>query len=180
MLFIIMQQVQPAICMQLMLSQQAWIMLQQFLSPLVQVMQQPSAVISHLHMPIIRLQQNIVMPFIMQQQLHIPPAIIVHRFWSMPRDVSSSHMQLIFMPPAHFSNFIVQRGTIIMFMPMGIPPVAGIVPADMRPIPMSDMPIIPRSIIIRVIFAAPAPIRPPMYISRSCRQPFACTSLSTR
>jgi hypothetical protein len=49
-------------------------------SPLVHVMQTPFAVISHLHMPIIRLQQQTIMPFIMQQQLHMPPIIVVHRF----------------------------------------------------------------------------------------------------
>ena len=66
--FIITQQVQPAFIMAVMQSQQAWIMSQQALSPLVQVMQQPSSVISHLHMPMVRLQQQTIMPFIMQQQ----------------------------------------------------------------------------------------------------------------
>jgi hypothetical protein len=32
----------------------------------VQVMQQPSSVASHLHIPIVRLQQHIIMPFMMQ------------------------------------------------------------------------------------------------------------------
>jgi hypothetical protein len=80
MLFIMTQQVQPAFIMADMQSQQAWIMVQQALSPLVQVMETPSSVISHLHMPIIRLQEHTVMPFIMQQQEHNPPASMVQRF----------------------------------------------------------------------------------------------------
>ena len=64
-------------------SQQAWIISQHLLSPLVQVMQTPSSVISHLHMPIVRLQQQTIMPFIIMQQLHMPPAIIVQRFCIM-------------------------------------------------------------------------------------------------
>ena len=78
--FIIMQQVQPAFIMAAMQSQHAWIMAQQSLSPLVQVIVQPFSVISHLHMPIIRLQQQAIIPFIIMQQLHMPPAIIVQRF----------------------------------------------------------------------------------------------------
>ena len=122
MLFIIMQQVQPAFIMAVMQSQQAWIMAQQSVSPLVQVMRTPSSVISHLHMPIVRLQQQTIMPFIIMQQLHMPPAIIVQRFCIMPADILSSQVQVIFMPPVHFSIVIVQRGTIIMFVPAGIVP----------------------------------------------------------
>ena len=120
-------------------SQQPWIMSQQALSPLVQVTQQPSLVISTLHAPMVRLQQHTVMPFIMQQTLHMPPAIMVQRFCIIVQAVGSSQAQVIFIPPAHFSIFIVQRGTMSMFgivagMPIGIPmPVGiGIVP----PIPV--------------------------------------------
>ena len=42
-------------------------MAQQSLSPLVQVMRTPISVASHLHMAIVRLQQQAVIPFIMQQ-----------------------------------------------------------------------------------------------------------------
>ena len=84
MLFIITQQVQPAFIMAVMQSQQAWIMAQQFASPLVQVIVTPSSVISHLHMPMVRLQQQTIMPFIITQQLHMPPASIVQRFCIMP------------------------------------------------------------------------------------------------
>lgn len=122
-----MQQVQPAFMQAAMQSQQPWIMSQQALSPLVQVTQQPSLVISTLHAPIVRLQQHTVMPFIMQHTLHMPPAIMVQRFCIMAQAVGSSQVQVIFIPPAHFSTFMVQRGTITMFgvavvgAPIGIP-----------------------------------------------------------
>ena len=144
--FIITQQVQPAFIMAVQQSQQAWIMAQHSLSPLVQVMQQPFSVISHLHMPIIRLQQQAIMPFIIMQQLHMPPAIIVQRFCIMLADIASSQVQVIFMPPGHFSIFIVQRGTIIMFMPAGhgrVLPIVGM--------PMPVMLIPARSIILVII-----------------------------
>ena len=60
--------------MQVMQSQQAWIMLSQLLSPLVQVTQTPISVASHLHMPIIRLQQQAIMPFIIMQ--HMQPLLM--------------------------------------------------------------------------------------------------------
>ncbi|QJW97179.1 hypothetical protein FTUN_4744 [Frigoriglobus tundricola] len=120
---IIMQQVQPAFMQPMMQSQHAWIMSPHILSPLVQVTQHPVAVISHLHMPIVMLQQHTIMPFIVQHMLHIPPAIMPHRFCIMVHAAGSSHEHVIFIPPAHFSTFIVQRGTITMFgaMPVGIP-----------------------------------------------------------
>jgi hypothetical protein len=72
-LFIITQQVQPSLSMHEMQSQQAWIISQHFGSPLVQVMHTPLSVMSHLHMPIVRLQQQTIMPFIIMQQETIPP-----------------------------------------------------------------------------------------------------------
>jgi hypothetical protein len=90
-------------------------------SPLVQVTQTPSLVDSHLHIPIVRLQQQTIMPFIMQQTLHMPPASMAQRFWTMPQECLSSHEQVIFMPPVHFSTLIVQRGTIIQLAAVGIP-----------------------------------------------------------
>jgi hypothetical protein len=92
-------------------SQQAWIISQQALSPLLQVMQTPSLVHSTVQMPIARLHWQTQMPFIVQQQLHIPSQSILQRFCSVPHETSSSHEHLIFMPPWHFSTFIVQRGT---------------------------------------------------------------------
>jgi len=70
------QQVQPAFMQAIMHSQQPWIIASHILSPLVQVMTQPEPVISILHMPQARLQQQTIMPFIMQQTLHMPPAVI--------------------------------------------------------------------------------------------------------
>jgi hypothetical protein len=74
------------------------------------------------------LQQQTIMPFIMQQQLQRPPAIMVQRFCSMPAETLSSQAQTIFIPPVHFSKVIVHRGTIIMFMPADVPPGAPIIP----------------------------------------------------
>jgi hypothetical protein len=147
-LFIITQQVQPAFIMVLMQSQQAWIISQHLASPLVQVRQQPLAVMSHLHMPIVRLQQQTIMPFIITQQLHMPPASIEHRFCIMLHAVLSSQLQVIFMPPVHFSNFMVQRGTIIMFMVAGMPIVA--------PMPAVPMPMAFRSIIMAAFIVPPS------------------------
>jgi hypothetical protein len=102
----------------------------------------------------VRLQQQTIIPFIMQQQLHSPPVIMVHRFCSMPAETLSSQAQTILMPPLHFSNVMVQRGTIIMFAPAGV--VAGVpiippAPAMVTP----GMPIAGRSIIIAVDISAP-------------------------
>ena len=152
--FIMTQQVQPAFIMEVQQSQQAWIMAQQAASPLVQVMQTPLSVISHLHMAIVRLQQQAIIPFIMQQQEHIPPAIMVQRFWIIAADAASSQTQVIIMPPAHFSIVMVQRGTII------IEP-AGIVEGDpivIVPVlePLIPMPIrLARSIIMALVMFMP-------------------------
>jgi hypothetical protein len=132
---IVMQQVQPAFIMETMHSQHAWIIAQQSLSPLVQVIVQPFSVISHLHRPIIRLQQQTIIPFIITQQLHMPPAIIVQRLCNMPADTASSQVHVIFIPPLYFSTFIVHRGTIIMFAPAGIGLLVPIMPGLM-PMPM--------------------------------------------
>ena len=106
------QQVQPAAIMVLMQSQHAWIILQHSASPEVQVIMQPSLVISHLHRPMVRVQQQTIMPFIMQQHEHMPPWSIMHRFCIMLQAIGSSQVQVIFIPPCTFSIFIVQRGTI--------------------------------------------------------------------
>ena len=124
MLFMQRQQVQPAAHMAIMQSQQAWIIEQQAGSPLVQVMQTPSSVISHLHMPIVMLQQQTIMPFIIMQQLHMPPWSIEQRFCTMLQAILSSHEQVIFMPPVIFSILKVQRGTISQ-LALGIAPEIG-------------------------------------------------------
>jgi hypothetical protein len=134
MLFIMMQQVQPACIMALMASQHAWIIAPHSLSPEVQVMQTPSLVISHLHMPMVRLQVQTIMPFIMQQQLHMEPAMLMHRFWITPQAILSVVLHRIFMPPVHFSIFTVQRGTIMQFMPGALPGIMDPMPAGMLPV----------------------------------------------
>jgi len=103
-------------------------MSQQALSPLMQVTQTPSVVISHMHMPMVRLQQQTMAPFIMQQRLHFELAIIEQRFCSMLQAILSSHEQVIFIPPVHFSSFILQRGIII-------PVIAGLMVGIVVPIP---------------------------------------------
>ena len=148
MLFMQRQQVQPALHIAIMHSQQAWIIAQHWSSPLVQVMQMPSSVISHLHMPIIMLQQQTIMPFIIMQQLHMPPAIMVQRFCIIVADILSSHLHVIFMPPLHFSIFIVQRGTIIHCGGIGMVAVPPIAPGAMEPIPVI---MLLRSIIIALV-----------------------------
>ena len=110
---------QPAFMQAVMQSQQAWIMAQQSSSPLVQVMQTPIFVSVHSHLHIDMLHWHIIMPFIMQQQLHMPPAIILHMFCNVAAATSSSQVQVIFMPPVHFSIFIVQRGTMHICMAPG-------------------------------------------------------------
>jgi hypothetical protein len=78
------------------------------------------------------------MPFMTQQQLSIPPAIMVQRFCSMVAETLSSHAQVTCMPPAHFAKVIVHRGTIIMFMPGAVGAWAPTVPVD----PIIGMPVI--------------------------------------
>jgi hypothetical protein len=146
-LFISTQQVQPAFIWQARQSQQAWIISQHLGSPLVQVMHTPSLVMSHLHMPMVRLQQKTTMPFIMQQQLHMPPASMVHRFCTMLQATLSSQEQVIFMPPEHFSTLNVQRGTIIQLLPTGMPVGAPTAPVPMPGTPMPGIAIPVRSII---------------------------------
>jgi hypothetical protein len=140
--FIITQQVQPAFIMADMQSQQAAIIAAHALSPLVQVIVQPSSVVSQWHMPITRLQQQATMPLYCMQQEHMPPASMVQRFCIIATAILSSLVQTIFMPPGHFDIATVHRGTIIMFMP--VEPVDGIpmVPMPWVPIPMPGLSII--------------------------------------
>lgn len=70
------QHMQPFAIIAIMVSQQAWIILQQASSPEVQVMHIPDSVISHLHIPMVRLQVIMAAPFIIIQQLIMPPLII--------------------------------------------------------------------------------------------------------
>jgi hypothetical protein len=147
---IITQQVQPALRQAAMQSQQPWIIAMHPASPLVHVMMQPSLVMSHLHIPIIRLHVQQVMPFIMQVHEHMPPASMVQRFCIMARATASSHTQVIFMPPCIFSMVILQRGTIIMLGAIGVVAMPGIGEPPM-PMPGIPMPIPDRSIIIVLV-----------------------------
>ena len=166
--FIIMQHVQPASIIIRMQSQHAPIMAAAALSPLVQVMATPMSVISILHVPIIMLHWQHVIPFIIMANEHIPPCVIMHRLWSMAADALSSHAQVIRIPPSIFSNVMRQRGVIIPIMPGAI--MAGIpampVPIDMpgiMPAPIVDIPgiIIPRSVVIMFI-GIPCPASGPL------------------
>src|SRR4029078_4904917 len=91
--------------------QHAWIMAWQALSPLVQLMQQPSFVYSHLQIPTVtvRVQQQVALQ--VQAQLHRLSDSMGQRFCSVPRATSSSQRQWILQPFEVFSNSTVQRGT---------------------------------------------------------------------
>jgi hypothetical protein len=110
-------------------------MAQQSLSPLVQESTTPLAVFSHLQMPMVRLQQQTIIPFIIMQQEHMPPAIIVQRFCTIAAAVLSSHEQTIRMPPWHFSILMVQCGTIIGLISGVVPGIGVPMPAG-RAMPM--------------------------------------------
>src|SRR5579884_594948 len=132
-------------------SQQAWIISALLGSPLVQVTTTPFLVMSHLHMPMEKLQQQTVIPFIIMQQLHRPPCSMLHRLCIMLAANGSSVEQVIFMPPLTRSILTVQRGTIIMPVPEGM--VAGMPMLGMA-VPCMPIPGIPtpvRSIIIMFI-----------------------------
>jgi hypothetical protein len=147
MLFIMTQQVQPACIIDIMQSQQDWIIWQHLGSPELHMILQPLSVISQLHMPMVRLQQQTGMPFIIMQQLTIEPVSIEQRFLTMLAAMASSQVHMIVMPVLVFSIFMVQRGTIIMFgiMPPAVPP---IVP---MPVVMPGIAIPVRSIIIMLM-----------------------------
>jgi hypothetical protein len=94
-------------------SQQPCSILQHSASPLVQVIHTPLGVLSHLHIPIVKLQQQHTRPFIKQQHEHMPPASIEQRFCTMLHAVASSQTQFSLSPSLHFSTLSVQRGTIM-------------------------------------------------------------------
>lgn len=122
---------QPAFMQAIMQSQQAWHMAQHSSSPLVQVKHTPIFVSVHSHLHIDMQHWQTVIPFIMQQQLHMLPASILHIFCKVAAVISSSHVQVILKPPLHFSNFIVQRGTMHICMALGI--ADGIAPPGIEP-----------------------------------------------
>ncbi len=141
---------QPALARPAQQSQQHWIMSQQVLSPLVQVTLQPVFVISTLQTPQVRLQVHTGTPFMVKQQETIPPWSIVQRFCTVAQAVVSSQLQVIVIPPVHFSNLKVHRGTMTIDPPdtgvmLGIPVIV--------PIPGIPMPV--RSINMAVVIGSP-------------------------
>lgn len=68
-------------------------MSQQALSPLVQLIQTPSLVHSHLQRPQHRLQAQHWMPLQVQQQLQVPAASELQRFCNVAQLTASSHLQ---------------------------------------------------------------------------------------
>jgi hypothetical protein len=102
-------------------------------------MHTPSLVMSHLHIPMVRLHEQTIIPFIIMLQLHMPPASILQRFCIMLQAILSSQEHMIFIPPLHFSILTVQRGTMSQFMTCGI---AVGVPVIGAPIPGILMPCI--------------------------------------
>jgi hypothetical protein len=122
---------QPAFMQAAMQSQHAWHIAQQSSSPLVQVKHTPSLVSVHSHLHMVKQQLQHMMPFIMQQQLHMLPASILHMFCSVAAATSSSQVQVILTPPLHFSIFIVHRGT--MHICMGPGATAGMAPPAIDP-----------------------------------------------
>jgi hypothetical protein len=109
-----MQQSQPAFEQAQMQLQHASIRLQQFLSLLVQVKQTPflTAVHSHSHMH--RSHWQTTLPFEVQQKLILPPDRTLHDSCNVAALCSSLQMQMNFIPPLHFSTFIVQQGTLLL------------------------------------------------------------------
>jgi hypothetical protein len=132
---------------------------------------------SHLHKPIVRLQQQTVIPFTIMQHVHMPPANIVHKFCSMLVASLSSHEQLIFMPPVHRSILNVQRGTIIQFTPAGMVEGA-VIPGIPTPgVAMPGIPIPVRSIIIAVdIFLTPFSDWPSVQSNQKNAEPLPATA----
>jgi hypothetical protein len=99
------------------------------------------------------LQQLTIMPFIMQQRLHMAPDMLEQRFCKTLHAILSSQLQTIFIPPVVFSILIVHWGTIKQFM-------AGAVPAIGIPMPVGMLPDALIGFIIAVIITR-SPSGPP-------------------
>jgi hypothetical protein len=137
--FIIMYIVQPGIIMLVMQSQHAWIILRAIMSPLVQVIMHPMSIISILQVPMGIMHWQHIMPFIMQHMPIIPFAFIMHICCIMPAAVLSSHVIVHFMPSGIRSIFMVQRGSIIPFIPLiidGMAPIGVCIPIGIPIIPI--------------------------------------------
>jgi hypothetical protein len=101
------------------------------------------------------LQQHTIWPFIIMQQLHMPPASMLHKFCIMLQLIASSHEQVIFMPSLTFSILKVQRGTIIHGTGADAP-APGMVGVGI-PMPAVLMPAIPIRSIIALLAIAKLP-----------------------
>mgnify|MGYP000586643813 CR=1 FL=1 len=117
----------------------------------MQVKQTPILVSVHSHLHIDMQRWHIVMPFIMHEQLHIQPANILHMFCKVAAAISSSQVQVIFMPPLHFSIFMVQRGTMHICMAPGA--AIGMPALGIEPLIGDAAPIILLSIIIMLVIS---------------------------
>jgi hypothetical protein len=53
------------------------------------------------------------MPFVLMEQLHIPPAFRAQRYCSMLAVAGWLHLQVSVIPPVHFSILLAQRGAVI-------------------------------------------------------------------
>jgi hypothetical protein len=148
--FIITQHMQPDLQSPWQHSQQHWIISQQVLSPLVQVILQPDLVVSTLQTPQVRLQVQTGMPFIVKQQETMPPWSMVQRLCTVAQAAASSQWQVRHIPPVTFSNLKVHRGTMTIDPP-GIGATDGI-PVT-APIPGTAMPV--RSMSIADVIGSP-------------------------
>lgn len=92
-------------------SQSDFTIVQQALSPHVQLMHTPSLVVSQRQWQQVKLHWQIVTPFHVQATQQAPPASARQRFCSVRHDTSSSQAQRILQPSAHCSQSIWQRGT---------------------------------------------------------------------
>jgi hypothetical protein len=99
-------------------------------------------------MPMVKLHQQTVVPFSIMQQLHMPPASMVQRFWTVLHASLSSQEQVSLNPPVHFSSLNVHRGTIVQ---LGTPATPIEVPVE--GVPMLETPMPGKAIPIRSIIA---------------------------
>ena len=104
-------QQQPLSTQQAIASQQFCVISQQALSPVSQVMQQPSAVGSQVVWQQQRLTWQTVWPLNVQQQLQHWPASILQSCCRVAAATSSSHLQWILQPVFVFSIRSSHRGT---------------------------------------------------------------------
>jgi len=106
-----MQQSYPAFMQAQTQLQQASIVAQQFLSPLVHVKQTPFWVAVQLQSHMHKLHWQATMPLAVQEKPSLPPDSALQASCKAAAHCSSSQVQVIFMPFWHFSTLIVHCGT---------------------------------------------------------------------